>query len=130
MVAECFVERSREAATDVDVVVTNHSFMAIDAFEGRQMLPEHDVLVVDEGHELVDRVTSTITDELTPGMVRAASKRAGRQADATEALDDAGDPPRVGPRADARGPAHRRPRRRSRWRSAACATSPAPRRPS
>ena len=49
MVAECFVERSREAAKDVDVVVTNHSFMAIDAFEGRQMLPEHDVLVVDEG---------------------------------------------------------------------------------
>jgi ATP-dependent DNA helicase DinG len=89
MVAECFVERSREAAKDVDVVVTNHSFMAIDAFEGRQMLPEHDVLVVDEGHELVDRVTSTITDELTPGTVRAASKRAGRQADAAEALDDA-----------------------------------------
>ncbi len=89
MVAECFVERSREAARDVDVIVTNHSFMAIDAFEGRQMLPEHDVLVVDEGHELVDRVTSTITDELTPGSVRAASKRAGRQADSAEALDDA-----------------------------------------
>ncbi len=89
MVAECFVERSREAARDVDVVVTNHSFMAIDAFEGRQMLPEHDVLVIDEGHELVDRVTSTITDELTPGSVRAAARRAGRQADAAEALDDA-----------------------------------------
>ncbi|HMM93724.1 ATP-dependent DNA helicase [Phycicoccus sp.] len=89
MVAECFVERSREAARDVDVVVTNHSFMAIDAFEGRQMLPEHDVLVVDEGHELVDRVTSTITDELTPGSVRAAAKRAGRQTDAAEGLDDA-----------------------------------------
>ena len=48
LVTECFVERAREAAKDVDVVVTNHSFMAIDAFEGRQMLPEHDVLVVDE----------------------------------------------------------------------------------
>ncbi|WP_299446886.1 ATP-dependent DNA helicase [uncultured Phycicoccus sp.] len=89
MVAECFVERSREAARDVDVVVTNHSFMAIDAFEGRQMLPEHDVLVIDEGHELVDRVTSTITDEVSAGSVRAASKRAGRKADAAEALDDA-----------------------------------------
>ncbi len=91
MVAECFVERSREAARDVDVVVTNHSFMAIDAFEGRQMLPEHDVLVIDEGHELVDRVTSTITDEVTAGMVRAAAKRAGRQADSAQALDDAAD---------------------------------------
>ncbi len=85
----CFVERSREAARDVDVIVTNHSYMAIDAFEGRQMLPHHDVLVVDEGHELVDRVTSTITDELTAGMVRAAAKRAGRQADSSETVDEA-----------------------------------------
>ncbi|MEO6789441.1 MAG: ATP-dependent DNA helicase [Ornithinibacter sp.] len=91
MVSECFVERSREAARGVDVIVTNHSFMAIDAFEGRQMLPEHDVLVIDEGHELVDRVTSTITDEVTPGMARAAAKRAGRQADASETLEDAAD---------------------------------------
>jgi ATP-dependent DNA helicase DinG len=90
MVASCFVERSREAAKDVDVVVTNHSFMAIDSFEGRQMLPEHDVLVVDEGHELVDRVTSTITDEITASMVSAAAKRAARLADSTEPVEDAG----------------------------------------
>ncbi len=76
--AECFVERSREAAKEVDVIVTNHSFMAIDAFEGRFMLPEHDLLVVDEAHELTDRVTSTITDELTSGTVSAAARRAGR----------------------------------------------------
>jgi len=80
MVTECFVEQARAAARDVDVVVTNHSFMAIDSFEGRQMLPEHHVLIVDEGHELVDRVTSTITDELTAPMIAAAAKRAGRLA--------------------------------------------------
>jgi ATP-dependent DNA helicase DinG len=89
MLSECFVERSREAARDCDVVVTNHSFMAIDAFEGRQMLPEHDLLVVDEGHELVDRVTSTITDELTAAMVTAAARRAGRLADSSAAVEDA-----------------------------------------
>ena len=89
MVAECFVERSREAAKSVDVIVTNHSFMAIDAFEGRQMLPEHDVLVIDEAHELVDRVTATITEEVTPSLARAAAKRAGRQADSSETVDDA-----------------------------------------
>src|SRR6476619_4586289 len=91
MVTECFVERSREAAKEVDVIVTNHSFMAIVSFEGRQMLPEHDLLIVDEGHELVDRVTSTITDEVTPGMVRAAAKRAGRQADSSSTMDEAAD---------------------------------------
>ncbi|WP_435199034.1 ATP-dependent DNA helicase [Janibacter sp. GS2] len=92
MVAECFVERSREAAKDVDVIVTNHSFMAIDAFEGRPLLPEHDVLVIDEAHELVDRVTSTVTDELTPGGIRAAAKRGRSFAESTDDLDDlAGD---------------------------------------
>ncbi len=80
MVTACFVEHARSGAKDVDVVVTNHSFMAIDSFEGRQMLPEHDLLVIDEGHELVDRVTSTITDELTAPMIAAAAKRAGRLA--------------------------------------------------
>ena len=89
MVTECFVERSREAAKDVDVIVTNHSFMAIDSFEGRQMLPEHDLLVIDEAHELVDRVTSTVTDEITASMVSAAARRAGRLAESTEAVEDA-----------------------------------------
>ena len=91
MVTECFVERSREAAKEVDVIVTNHSFMAIDAFEGRQMLPNHDVLVIDEGHELVDRITSTITDEISPGMVRTGAKKAGRAADSAETVTEAGD---------------------------------------
>ncbi|MEP6630348.1 MAG: ATP-dependent DNA helicase [Lapillicoccus sp.] len=89
LVAECFVERSREASKDVDVIVTNHSFMAIDAFEGRQMLPEHRLLVVDEAHELVDRVTATITDELSQGMVANAARRAGRFAESIDEVEDA-----------------------------------------
>ena len=75
LAAECYVEVTRAAARDVDVIVTNHAFMAIDAFEGRQMLPEHDLLVIDEAHELTDRVTSTITDEMTAGTVSIAARR-------------------------------------------------------
>ena len=95
MAAECFVELSREAAKQVDVIVTNHSFMAIDAFEGRFMLPEHDLLIVDEAHELTDRITSTITDELTSSSVSVAARRAGkgdaaeRLAETTDLLGDA-----------------------------------------
>ena len=89
VIDECFVEKARAEAKEVDGVVTNQAFMAIDAFEGRQMLPEHDLLVIDEGHELVSRVTSTITDEISAGMIRAAAKRAGRAADASETMEDA-----------------------------------------
>ena len=91
VIAECFVERSRDAAKDVDIVVTNHSFMAIDAFENRQVLPEHDVLVVDEAHELVDRVTATITDEMSSGMVTSAARKAAKLADGTDEVSDAAD---------------------------------------
>ena len=55
------------------------------------MLPEHDVVVVDEGHELVDRVTGVATDELTPTMVERAGARARRLADDTEPLTEAAD---------------------------------------
>ncbi len=88
---ECFVERARGAAQDVDIIATNHSFMAIDAFEGRQMLPEHDVLVVDEAHELTDRITSTITDELTPAAVSAAARRSARLTQHSGDAEDAGE---------------------------------------
>ncbi|PID96661.1 MAG: ATP-dependent helicase [Actinomycetales bacterium] len=84
MITECFVELSRAAAGEADVIVTNHSFMAIDSFEGRQMLPDHDLLIVDEAHELVDRVTSTITDELTSGMLTSAARKAGKRAESGE----------------------------------------------
>ncbi len=90
MAAECFSEQARERAHEVDVVVTNHALVAIDTFEGRRMLPGHDLLVLDEGHEFADRVTSVISDELSEGIVEAASKRV-RQAGvkSTTRLDDA-----------------------------------------
>lgn len=89
--SQCFCELSRERSREVDLVVSNHAFVAIDAFEGRSMLPEHDVLVVDEAHELAARVTSVVTDELTPSMIESAARRA-RQAGAgdTGRLSDAG----------------------------------------
>jgi ATP-dependent DNA helicase DinG len=88
LVGECFVEQARAAAREADVVVTNHSLLAIDSFEGRQILPEHDLVVVDEAHELVDRVTSTISDELTAASVERAARRTHRFADVSE-LEDA-----------------------------------------
>ncbi|BFO15913.1 hypothetical protein SHKM778_23010 [Streptomyces sp. KM77-8] len=49
------------------MIVTNHALLAIDAIEGAPVLPQHEVLIVDEAHELVSRVTGVATGELTPG---------------------------------------------------------------
>ena len=63
--SECFSEKARAKAALADVVVTNHALLAIDAIADAAVLPEHEHLVVDEAHELVDRVTSVATAELT-----------------------------------------------------------------
>ncbi|GLW96964.1 ATP-dependent DNA helicase [Microtetraspora sp. NBRC 16547] len=76
--AECFAELARQRAGEADVVVTNHALLAIDAMEDFPVLPEHDVVVVDEAHELVDRVTSVVTDELSEASVSLAVRRVGR----------------------------------------------------
>jgi len=92
MGADCFVEASRARSKEVDLVVTNHALLAIDAFEDRAILPEHDVVVVDEAHELADRVTSVVSGALSGPSVTAAASAARRQAKAdTARLDAAGE---------------------------------------
>jgi ATP-dependent DNA helicase DinG len=78
---DCFAEKARAQAGRADVVVTNHALLAIDALEGRPVLPEHDVVIVDEAHELVDRITGVATAELTAASVVAAARRCGKLVD-------------------------------------------------
>jgi ATP-dependent DNA helicase DinG len=75
---ECFAERARERAADADIVVTNHALLAIDALEPLPILGEHGVVVVDEAHELVDRVTNIATDELAVASIERVVRRAQR----------------------------------------------------
>ena len=75
---DCFAEKARAEAGRADVVVTNHALLAIDAIAEASVLPEHQLLVVDEAHELVDRVTSVATGELTPGPLGVAVRRIAR----------------------------------------------------
>jgi ATP-dependent DNA helicase DinG len=90
---ECFAEKAKEKAARSQVIVTNHSLLAIDAIEGVPMIPDYDTVVIDEAHELVARVTQAATDELTFGDVERAGRRAGRYAegDAADDLLDAGE---------------------------------------
>jgi ATP-dependent DNA helicase DinG len=89
---DCFAERARMTAGRADIVVTNHALLAIDALEG-SVLPEHDVVMVDEAHDLVDRVTSAATGELGASAVKLAARRCGRVIDQeiADRLDEAGD---------------------------------------
>ncbi|GAA4656131.1 ATP-dependent DNA helicase [Arthrobacter cryoconiti] len=69
----CFSELARAKGGQADIVVTNHAMLAISAFEGIAVLPDYDVVVVDEAHELQDRVTGAVTGQLSLQMVQAAA---------------------------------------------------------
>jgi ATP-dependent DNA helicase DinG len=80
----CFAERAREQARDVDVVVTNHHLLLLE-LELRAisdapgvMLPEADVIVVDEAHRLADHAADLYGVTVTA----ARMGRAGAAADA------------------------------------------------
>jgi ATP-dependent DNA helicase DinG len=95
---ECFVEQAREKAHRSHLIVTNHSLLAIDAIEGVPMIPDYDVVVVDEAHEVVSRVTQAATDELFAAEVDRAARRSRRwvtegekESSAADDLADAGD---------------------------------------
>lgn len=74
---ECFAELARQEAREVDVVVTNHAMLAIDAISEIDTLPEHDCVIIDEAHELDARITSATTAELSPRSLTLAANRAG-----------------------------------------------------
>ncbi len=88
---ECFPELARAAAAEADVVVTNHAMLGIAAAGNPGVLPEHRVLVVDEAHELVERVRSQSTVSLSAAAVMrvAATARRGASVLVTE-LESAG----------------------------------------
>jgi ATP-dependent DNA helicase DinG len=75
---DCFSEKARGQAGLADVVVTNHALLAIDAIADAAILPEHELLVVDEAHELADRVTGVASAELTAAALGAAQRRSSR----------------------------------------------------
>ena len=76
--SRCFAERAREAAAQAHIVVTNHALLAIDATSDIDVLPPHDLVIIDEAHNLVDRVTSATTGELSGPAVDTAARRSAR----------------------------------------------------
>ncbi|MGP0032288.1 MAG: ATP-dependent DNA helicase [Acidimicrobiales bacterium] len=67
----CFAEAARDRAADADVVVVNTHLYGAHLASGGSVLPEHEVVVFDETHELEEVMTSALGVELTPGRLRA-----------------------------------------------------------
>ena len=91
LIDECFAQAARLEASEADVVVTNHSLFGINACGEGEFFGEYDAVVVDEAHELADRVRSQAAADLTVARVSrvARSLRSNLSIDSTD-LDEAG----------------------------------------
>jgi ATP-dependent DNA helicase DinG len=92
--SQCFAVNAKAKAQLADVVVTNHTLLAIEIVDSHPILPERDAVILDEAHEFVDRTTQAVTEELTSGRVQRAAAMArkhmpGKLSEAfTKAADD------------------------------------------
>lgn len=78
LIDDCFPDQARTSAREADVVVTNHAMLGIAASGSPGVLPEHGVVVVDEAHELSDRVTAAATADLSVPIIEHAARLARR----------------------------------------------------
>jgi ATP-dependent DNA helicase DinG len=72
----CFAEKARERAAAADVVVVNTHLYATHVASDGAVLPEHDVVVLDEAHAVEDVMTAALGVEITPGRLRAVAQGA------------------------------------------------------
>ncbi|MCF8534618.1 MAG: ATP-dependent DNA helicase, partial [Candidatus Nanopelagicaceae bacterium] len=71
---QCFAAKAKAKAQTADVVITNHTLLAIEIVDSHPILPERDAVILDEAHEFMDRTTQAVTEELTAArVIRAAA---------------------------------------------------------
>ena len=89
----CFAEGARLKAQEADVVVVNLHLYGLDIASGNVILPDHDVVIIDEAHQLEEIVSATSGVDLTGGRFADLARRTrGVIADDQIAagIDDAG----------------------------------------
>ncbi len=91
---QCFAALAKGRAQSADIVITNHTLLAIEIVDSHPILPERDAVILDEAHEFMDRTTQAVTEELTSARVIRAAAMArkhmpGKLSDTfTKAADD------------------------------------------
>jgi ATP-dependent DNA helicase DinG len=73
---DCFAEDARARAAEADVIVVNTHLYGAHLASGGAVLPEHQVVVFDEAHEVEDVMTDSLGLEVGPGRFRALATAA------------------------------------------------------
>ncbi|HET8908847.1 MAG TPA: ATP-dependent DNA helicase, partial [Ktedonobacterales bacterium] len=68
---DCYIREMRERARQAQVIVVNHTLLLLDAAMEGFLLPERDVVVIDEAHHLEEEATRAFTVTVSPGRVQS-----------------------------------------------------------
>lgn len=66
---QCFAERARRNADQADIVIVNTFLYGLHVASERGLLPEHEVVIFDEAHQLEDVISSTNSVDISPSRV-------------------------------------------------------------
>ena len=70
----CYAEMARKRALEADLIVVNIALYGMHLVSGGFLLPEHDVVIFDEAHELEDVAASALGLEMTEGRFGALAR--------------------------------------------------------
>lgn len=73
--ASCYSETARNRAFEADVIVTNHHYYGLHLASEGALLPDHDVVVFDEAHQLVETLGATCGTEMSGNRFRGLGRR-------------------------------------------------------
>jgi ATP-dependent DNA helicase DinG len=85
----CFAELARDRAREVDILVVNHALLCAHLASHGMVLPEHDIVILDEAHAFADNATNAFGADLAPDtLVRLSGMlaRAGVEPSKVDAL--------------------------------------------
>lgn len=90
LISSCFPREARREAISADIIVTNHAMLALEA-TGTPVLPQAHAYIIDEAHELVDRVTSQLTETISPYLIRSLIRLGRREKITVVGVESASD---------------------------------------
>jgi Rad3-related DNA helicase len=67
---ECYVRKMRARAERAKVIVVNHTLLLLDAVSGGHLLPDRDVIILDEAHHLEEEATRCFTVTVHPVQIQ------------------------------------------------------------
>jgi ATP-dependent DNA helicase DinG len=70
---KCFAEKARDAANDADVIVVNLHLYGLHLASGGNILPEHEIVIFDEAHQLESVLSDTVGTTISGGRISSAA---------------------------------------------------------